>query len=184
MSLIKPHGIILLGANGSGKSTLGRELGRILDIAYFDVEEYYFYKTGIPYTAMRPENERREMLLSDMRKSGTYVVSGDVSDWGGQFLTMFDLAVFLTAPKDIRMQRIENREYARWGDRVCEGGDMYKFQLEFKKFAASRDISLIEQRVSMYKCPALHIDSTEDLLANATKIAQQYLKSTEDYHSG
>ena len=184
MSLIKPHGIILLGANGSGKSTLGRELGRILDIAHFDVEEYYFYKTGIPYSAMRPENERREMLLSDMRKSGAYVVSGDVSNWASEFLTMFDLAVFLTAPKDIRMQRIENREYTRWGGRVREGGDIYKSQLEFKKFAASRDISLIEQRVSIYKCSALHIDSTEGLLANASKIAEQYLKSPEGNYNG
>ena len=43
------------------------------------------------------------MLLSDMRKHGSFVVSGDVLDWGDEFLTMFDLAVFLTAPSEIRM---------------------------------------------------------------------------------
>jgi len=71
--LSKPYSIIILGANGSGKSTLGRELARVLNFAHFDVEDYWFYKTNIPY---------------------------------------------LTAPIEIRMKRIDHREYARWGDRV------------------------------------------------------------------
>jgi cytidylate kinase len=47
------HGIILLGANGSGKSTVGRELVLALNFAHFDVEDYWFYKTYIPYTVIR-----------------------------------------------------------------------------------------------------------------------------------
>ncbi|HBN82294.1 MAG TPA: hypothetical protein DDZ89_00455, partial [Clostridiales bacterium] len=79
-----PHGIILLGANGSGKSTLGRELARALNFAHFDVEDYWFYKTYIPYTAIRPKEERNEMLLSDMKKHGLFVVSGDISGWSDE----------------------------------------------------------------------------------------------------
>lgn len=77
----KPHGIIILGANRSGKTTLGRELSRTLNITHFDVEDYWFYKTEIPYTAIRQPVERNEMLLSDMKKHGLFVVSGDISDW-------------------------------------------------------------------------------------------------------
>jgi adenylate kinase family enzyme len=69
----KPHGIILLGANGSGKSTLGRELSRALNFAHLDVEDYWFYKTDIPYTAIRQPVERNEMLLSDMKEHGLFV---------------------------------------------------------------------------------------------------------------
>lgn len=112
----KPYAIILLGANGSGKSTLGSELARAMNFAHFDVEDYYFYKTDVPYTALRPQEERNEMLLLDMKNHSSFVVSGDISGWSDEFLTMFDLAVFLTAPTDIRMKRIESREYARWGD--------------------------------------------------------------------
>ena len=68
----KPHGIILLGANGSGKSTLGRELARALNFAHFDVEDYWFYKTDIPYTAIRPQEERNDMLLTDMKKHDSF----------------------------------------------------------------------------------------------------------------
>ena len=122
--LSNPHGIILLGANGSGKSTLGRELARMLNFAHLDVEDYYFYKTDLPYTAERPHHERNELMLSDMKKHGSFVVSGDISGWGDDFLPVFDLVVLLKAPKNVRMKRIEEREYARWGDRVLEGGDI------------------------------------------------------------
>ncbi|HAI86164.1 MAG TPA: hypothetical protein DCL63_04150 [Firmicutes bacterium] len=159
----KPYGIILLGANGSGKSTLGRELACALSFAHFDVEDYWFYKTDIPYTAIRPQDERNEMLLSDMKKHGSFVVSGDISGWSDEFLTMFDLVVFLTAPTETRMKRIENREYARWGDRVLEGGDMYESQRKFREFAATRDVGLLEQAASLYLCPILRVDGTKPL---------------------
>lgn len=157
----RPHGIILLGANGSGKSTLGRELSRALNFAHFDVEDYWFYKTDIPYTAIRQPVERNEMLLADMKKHGLFVVSGDISGWSDEFLTMFDLAVFLTTPTGIRMKRIENREYARWGDRVCEGGDMYESQKKFREFAFTRDVGLLEQSAIKYSCPVLRVDGTK-----------------------
>lgn len=168
------HGIILLGANGSGKSMLGRELARVLNFAHLDVEEYYFYKTSIPYTAERPHSERNELMLSDMKRHSSYVVSGDVSGWGDVFLSVFDLAVLLKAPKDVRMKRIEEREYARWGDRVLEGGDMYESQQDFKSFAANRNVAEIEQRAEKYPCPVIEVDSTEDWRINTAKIAEQY----------
>ncbi|MEN6315339.1 MAG: NUDIX domain-containing protein [Clostridiaceae bacterium] len=169
-----PHGIILLGANGSGKSTLGRELARVLNFAHFDVEDYWFYQTDIPYTAIRPQEERNKILLSDMKNHGSFVVSGDISDWSDEFLTMFDLAVFFSAPTEIRMMRIENREYKRWGNRVCEGGDMYESQKKFRVFAATRDVGLLEQSALEYPCPIVYYDSTKDYHTTAANIAKRF----------
>jgi shikimate kinase len=168
------HGIILLGPNGAGKSTLGRELARMLNFAHFDVEDYWFYKTDLPFTVIRPPEERNAMMLSDMKKHGSFVVSGNISDWSDEFPTMFDLAVFLTAPIDIRMKRIENREYVRWGDRVREGGDMYEQQQKFRAFAATRNLALFEQQAAAYPCPLLRIENTEDCNATATSIAKRF----------
>ena len=112
-----PHGIVLLGANGSGKSTLGRELARLLNFAHLDAEEYYFYKTDIPYTSERPHHERNELMLADMKKYGSFVVSGDISGWSDDFLPLFDLAVFLKAPKDMRMKNIDVAELEQRADK-------------------------------------------------------------------
>ena len=168
------HGIVLLGANGSGKSTLGRELARVLNFAHFDVEDYYFYKTDIPYTAERPHHERNELMLADMKKHGSFTVSGDISGWNDDFLPLFDLAILLKAPKDVRMKRIEEREYVRWGERVLEGGDMYEPQQKFKRFAANRDVAELERRVEKYSCPVIEIDSTEDYRTTAANIAERF----------
>jgi len=165
--------IILLGANGSGKTTLGRELARVLDIPHFDVEDYYFYKTGLPYSAEIPWEERNKMLLDDMKNHGSYIVSGDVSGWDEEFLTAFNLVVFLSAPADVRMKRIENRELARWGNRVLEGGDMYESQMKFRKFAATRDVNVFEKAMLKYSCPALYFDGTEDYRVTATSVADR-----------
>jgi len=168
-----PHGIILVGANGTGKSTLGRELARVLDFSHFDVEDYYFYKTEIPYTAERPYDERNDLLLADIKKHGSFVMSGNISGWSEIFLPMLDLAVLLKAPKDVRMKRIEAREYARWGDRIHEGGDMYESHQKFKDFAANRDDFKIEQQMDLFTCPVIEIDSTENYRAIAKYIAGQ-----------
>ena len=168
------RGIILLGANGSGKSTLGRELARVLHSAHFDVEDYWFYPTDIPYTTIRPKEERNGMLLADMNKYGSFVVSGDISGWGDEFLTRFDLAVFLTVPTDIRLKRLKNREIARWGDRVCQGGDLYESQQKFREFAATRDVALLEQRALAYPCPLLHVDGINDCHATAVSIVEYF----------
>lgn len=157
------NGIIILGANGSGKSTLGRKLAGVLNWAHFDAEDYCFIKTDIPYTVTRPDRERNEMLLSDIRKHKTFVMSGDISGWGAEFTSMFGLAVFLTAPVDIRLRRIEEREYARWGDRVRRGGDMYEGRQRFRAFAAARDTAQLERQASAYRCPLLHVDGTKPL---------------------
>lgn len=166
----KPYGIILLGANGSGKSTLGRELAHVLNFAHFDVEKYYFYQADIPYTIMRSTKERNEMLLSDIEKHGSFVMSGDISGWSAEFLKLFDLVIFLMVPSDIRLKRIENREYGRWGDRVRKGGDMYEQQQQFREFAASRDIPQLEQRASLYSCSILRVDGTKPLKENIDRI--------------
>lgn len=98
MEMSNPHGIIILGANGSGKSILGRELAHVLNFAHFNAEDYYWHKTDMPFTVTRSHKERNEMLLSDIEKHGSFIMSGDVSNWGEQFLPLFDLVVFLTVP--------------------------------------------------------------------------------------
>lgn len=174
------YGIIILGANGAGKSTLGRELARVLNFAHFDVEDYWFHKSDMPYTAIRPPNERNEMMLADMRKQEAFVVSGDITGWSEEFLPMFNLVVLLRAPKDVRLKRIKEREYARWGERVLEGGDMYESQQEFMSFAANRDVSELERRAAVYMCPTIEIDSTDDYRTVAASIAERFYTKPDE----
>lgn len=155
-------GVVILGANGSGKSTIGRELANKLNCAHFDTEDYWFYKSKVPYTVARLQDERNKMLLDDVKKYDFYVVSGDISDWNEVFLKLFSLAVFLEVPANIRVERIQRREYKRFGDRILKGGDMYEQHLNFVEYAAVRDIPLLKKKALKYQCSIVYVDATEN----------------------
>ena len=104
----------------------------------------------------------------------TFVLAGDVSGWSDEFLPLFDLCVLLKTPKELRMERIERREYARWGDRVLEGGDMYESQRAFREFAENRDVAALEQRALVYPCPRIEIINTGDCGPTAQSVAAAF----------
>jgi cytidylate kinase len=96
-----PHGVIVFGASGSGTTTLGRELARVLDFAYFDIDDYFWEQTEVPFSAPRPREERRKRLRADITKHVNFVLSGSMTGWDEPFLPYLDLAVFVTAPAAI-----------------------------------------------------------------------------------
>lgn len=92
------RGIIVFGANGSGKSTLGRELARILNFKYMDIEVYHFIKSEIPYTVERTRDDSLNLILADIEKCGSFVISAVVGDFGEEISSMYNFAVFISAP--------------------------------------------------------------------------------------
>lgn len=170
----KPRGIIVFGANGSGKTTLGRELARILRYKHMDHEDYHFEKSEIPYTVARPYEEYLALMLADVENHKSFVLSAVTGDFGDEISRYYELAVFLHAPRELRMERIRQRAVEQYGTRVCEGGDMYEGQKQFFEFAYSRDLSRIEQWVKTLVCPVICVDGTEDWRANAVRIAKRF----------
>ncbi len=126
----KPHGIIIFGANGSGKTTLGRELARILNYRHMDIEDYCFEKSEIPYTKVRSKKNYLKLMLTDIEKYGSFVISTVIGDLGDIIPQFYELAIFMSAPHELRMERVKNRSYQLYGERVCEGGDMYEQELK------------------------------------------------------
>jgi len=170
----KPHGIIVFGANGSGKTTLGRELARIVGFKRMDVEDYYFREAAIPYSDPRSRDEVIELMLADIEKHGSFVISAVNGDLGEKITAMYKLAVYVTAPLEIRMKRIKQRAYDQYGERVLEGGDMYEQEQKFFDFVANRSLTAIEQWAETLTCPVIRIDGMVDWRVNAANIAVKW----------
>ena len=170
-----PHGIIVFGANGSGKTTLGRELARVLNYKHMDIEDYYFEKSEIPYTVERPHMDCLNLMLADIEKHRSFVLSAVTGDFGDIIPQYYDLAVYLSAPIENRIDRIKKRANEKHGERIREGGDMYENHLQFVDFASSRSLTPIERWAETLSCPIIHIDGTEDYQKTAVKIANSYL---------
>jgi len=169
-----PRGIIVFGANGCGKTALGRELARVLGFKHMDVEDYCFRDSVIPYAEERPRDECLQLMIADIHKYRSFVISAVTGDFGEEITSAYDLAVFMTAPVDIRMERIEQREYERHGGRVREGGDMYARHREFVRFAAARPPGPIERWAQAIDCPVVNVDGTADNRHTALELAGRY----------
>ena len=170
-----PGGIIVFGANGSGKSSLGRELARTIHYKYMDIEAYHFIKSVIPYTVARSREDCQRRLLADIKKHPSFVLSAVTGAFGKEITSMYRCAVFLSAPLDVRMERIRQREYVQHGERIRKGGDMHQQHLKFLDFVASRSLARIEQWAQTLACPVIRVDGTEPLVKNVEYIVKQSL---------
>lgn len=170
-----PNGIIVFGANGSGKSTIGRELARVLNYKFMDHEDYAFAESDIPYTVERSREVCLRLMLDDINQYGSFVLCAVTGDFCEEITAMYKFAVYLSAPQEIRMERIKQRAVDRYGDRVREGGDMYERQTAFLDFAAKRPLDGIEQWAKTLTCPVMRVDSTKPVSENVALIVEEYL---------
>lgn len=170
----EPRGIIVFGANGSGKTTLGRELARILGYKHMDHEAYAFRESEIPYADPRTRAACVAGMLADIEKYGNFVLSAVTGDFGDRISRHYALGVSLWAPLELRLQRFAQREYARYGERVLLGGDLYASRMAFHDFIASRSLSKIEKWAETLVCPILRIDGTADWRQSAAAIAKKF----------
>ena len=162
------HVIHIFGASGSGTSTLGRAVAARTGYVFLDSDDYLWLPTDPQYIAKRTPAERLALLEGDIDASEGAVVSGSLVGWGDPLIPRFTLAVRLTVPQDIRMERLMRREQERYGDRILPGGDMYQIHRDFFTWAAGYDDGpatmrsramhdLWQQKLS---CPLLTLDGT------------------------
>ncbi len=183
--------VYIFGASGSGTSTLGRELGG-RGFRWLDTDDFFWMPTDPPYTTPRDRAERVRLLTEQLLKEGDVCQSGSVGSsepmWGEPLLELFDLAVFIYTPSELRLKRLEMREYEYFGDRIREGGDMYKEHVEFMEWNArydtaaawtQRSLATDEAVMAKYlKCPILRLDGTANVAENANLVIET-LKTLE-----
>ncbi len=169
-----PNGIVIFGANGCGKTTLGRELARILKIKHLDVEDYYFEESEIPYSKPRSKDTVIELMLIDIEKCDSFVLSSVKGDYGDKISSMYKLGVFLSAPIDIRLERVKHRTLEQYGERALVGGDMYEQEQVFLEFVRTRNLSIIDEWTKTLACPILNLDGTKAISENIQLIIEGY----------
>ena len=168
------NGIVVFGANGCGKTTLGCELARKLNIKHLDVEDYYFEESEIPYSKPRSKDTVIELMLVDIEKCDSFVLSAVTGDYGNKISSMYRLGVFLSVPTDIRLERVERRSLEKYGGRVLVGGDMYEQEQGFLEFVRTRNLSVIDEWAETLACPLLHLDGTRAIPENTQLVIERY----------
>lgn len=162
--------VIFSGASGAGVSTLGKAVTRVLDITWVDVDDHFWVKTDPPFAEKRAPQQR----MSSMEKSlgtGCWVLSGSCPNWGDEVTQAAQIFVFVSLQNEIRMQRLLERERARFGDRIDPSGDLHETNIGFMSWAASyEDPSFSGRSRAQHECwmaaqvaPILRVDSAAAL---------------------
>lgn len=158
--------IHILGASCAGSTTLGEALSARLNIPYFDTDSFFWEKSAIPYTVKRDPALRNQMLKDAISQTENYIVGGSLVSWGGEWKQLFNLAVFLYLPKEIRMERLVKREIERYGNNIYDDPQRHKLFLEFINWASKyddrsftgRNIGIHENWLEGVNCPVIKIE--------------------------
>jgi adenylate kinase family enzyme len=157
----------ILGASGSGVTTLGYALSAKLGFPYFDTDDYFWEPSSAPFTVRRNPDIRNQLLASHLSAQKSWILGGSsVITWGEQWRTAFDWTVFLWLPPEIRMKRLHDREYERYGDIIFTDKDRNRQYMDFIEWAAgydnntargSRTLAFHEKWLAALPCPVLEI---------------------------
>lgn len=172
-------GIIVCGLNGAGKSTLGKALAKKLNFYYLDSEELYFTNADnrFIYASSRSHEEVIELLFREMRAHENFVFASVKGDYGETITPFFQYAVLIDVPRDVRIQRVKNRSFQKFGNRMLPDGDLYEQEKHFFEVVISRAEDTVEKWIQTLNCPMIRVDGTKPIEENVNLISGQILKS-------
>lgn len=165
--------IILCGGNGAGKSTLGRSLAERLGYVFLDVEDFYFphRDPGEPYQSARSSEEVSALLLEALQRSEACILAAVRGNYGAEVEKMFTRGIFLSVPKELRMERIRRRSFEKFGARMLPGGDLHQSEEAFFTMVEGRTEKDVENWLNSLHIPVLHADGTRPIQENVEYLA-------------
>ena len=165
-------GILICGLNGAGKSTLGTALAEKLGYYFIDGEDLYFPKQndGYNFSSQRTDREAKEILFNKIEKHNDFVLASVKGNYGEDFYPFIKYAVLLDVPKDVRLQRVKNRSFQKFGNRILPNGDLYEQEEAFFEFVKSRNENTVEEWIKTLECSVIKLDGTKAIDENVNTI--------------
>lgn len=165
-------GIQICGLNGCGKSTIGKALAQRIGFHFIDNEYLYFSgrAENEPYANPRTQTEVERLLMDEVSAHPDFVFSAVKGDYGKDIARMYDYVVVIEVPEKIRLRRVRNRSFRKFGSRMLPGGDLYDREEEFFRMVESRKDQYIENWLQKVNCPIIRIDGTKPVDENVENI--------------
>ncbi len=115
-------GIMVCGLNGVGKSTFGKELAQAMSFHFIDNEDLFFPQKN-NYENSRTHAQVCEILQNEIKLHENFVFTGVKCDYGTELIKNLDYIVHIKVDKEIRLERVRQRSYKKFGERMLKGGD-------------------------------------------------------------
>lgn len=125
---------------------------------------------ALPFSMPRTKEEVQRGILRALAENPRFILSGVTMNWCEEILAKIEIAFWVCAPLEVRLQRIGDREERRFGARVLPGGDMYEQQKAFCEMVQGRNPKAAEQTALMLRCPVYPLDGTLPVGENVARI--------------
>ena len=168
-------GILVCGLNGSGKSTLGRALAAALRLRFLDSEDLYF-----PDGRFDAPRTREEFLaaLDAATREGDFVFASVKGNAVQALHERISLAIWVDVPRETRLQRVRERSFRRFGERMLPGGDLHAAEEKFFAQVASRSDEEMRAWAAQLPWPVLRVDGTRPVQALVPEICTWISETT------
>jgi adenylate kinase family enzyme len=155
-------GILICGLNGTGKSTLGRMLSDRMGYEFIDNEDLYFPKTDPLYMFSSPRSKEEVIQLLEERISENmqFIFASVRGNYGYRLIASLDRIILIEVPKQIRSQRVRDRSYQKFGDRILPGGDLYDRENKWFSLTETRSETYVTDWLETINCLLIRIDGT------------------------
>lgn len=136
--------IYIYGASGAGSTALGNFICKKYNFEQIDTDDYFWKYYNNP-------SKQIEAILEDMKKTekNGIVITGSFWNWKSNYeeiLSYIDVYSRVFLNPEIRIQRLEEREYSRFGKEILPGGSLYEKHKNFIKWAKEYDTGDISVR--------------------------------------
>ncbi len=136
---------------------------------------FFFPKTDPHYIFANPRSREEvvNILLDTVKKNKNFVFSAVRGDYGNDIIPFYHYAVFIDVPQEIRLKRIRNRSFQKFGNRMLPGGDLYEREEAFFDMVSARTEYYVEEWIQTLRCPILRVDGTKTIKDNVALIVEQ-----------
>lgn len=137
-------------------------LAERISYRFIDNEDLFFPKEDPSYMYANPrsKDEVIQLLEATIAQDRHYVFAAVKGDYGEIFISSLEHIILIDVPKHIRLQRIRDRSFRKFGERILLGGDLYEKENVFFSTVASRSQDYITSWLQSVDCPIIRLDGT------------------------
>ena len=63
--------------------------------------------------------------MDEVKTHKNFVFATVKGDYGQDILPLYNYAMLIDATKEVRMRRVKNRSFQKFGNRMLQGGDLF-----------------------------------------------------------